>query len=202
VLTLPVPLRLLCAIDTRALSEILRIVYRCLSSHLIARAQLDQYSARTGAVTFIQRFGGSVNLHLHFHILALDGVYRVDPSAKTLLHFRPAHPPRRSLSSSSSASAGASNAWAISRATPPTFARRRHGMTWAVRRRRVFNIDVSRCERCGGTARIIACIENPEMVRRILTHLAARDSSELSGVGGMCVYTNYAPLAVQGKIVP
>lgn len=66
---------------------------------------------------------------------------------------------------------------------------------WAVRLRWVFNIDVSRC---GGTARI----ENPEVIRRFLTHLAARDRSELSGVGGMCVYTNYAPLAAQWKIVP
>ena len=50
-------------------------------------------------------------------------------------------------------------------------------MTWAERLRRVFNIDVSRCELCGGTVRIIACIENPDLIRRILTHLAARDSS-------------------------
>jgi hypothetical protein len=49
-------------------------------------------------------------------------------------------------------------------------------MTWAERLRRVFNIDVSRCEFCGGTARIIACIENPDLIRRILTHLAARNS--------------------------
>ncbi len=48
-------------------------------------------------------------------------------------------------------------------------------MTWAERLLRVFNIDVSHCERCGGTARIIACIENPDLIRRILTHLTARD---------------------------
>jgi len=93
VLTLPIPLRLLCATDSRALSEILRIVYRCLSAHLLSAAHLDKHRARTGAVTFIQRFGGSVNLNIHFHILALDGVYRLDPTAKTLLHFRPVHPP-------------------------------------------------------------------------------------------------------------
>jgi len=31
--------------------------------------------ARGGSVTFIQRFGSSLNLHVHFHTLALDGVY-------------------------------------------------------------------------------------------------------------------------------
>jgi hypothetical protein len=55
-------------------------------------------------------------------------------------------------------------------------AQRRQGMTWAERLRRVFSIDVRLCERCGGTARIISCIENPEVIRRILTHLTARDS--------------------------
>jgi hypothetical protein len=33
---------------------------------------------RSGSVTFIQRFGGSINLHTHFHTIALDGVY-ADP---------------------------------------------------------------------------------------------------------------------------
>ena len=31
--------------------------------------------AKTGFVTFIQRFGGSLNLNIHFHMLCLDGVY-------------------------------------------------------------------------------------------------------------------------------
>ena len=60
-LTFPIPLRLLCATDTRVLSEILRIMYRCLCGHLIGAAHLKKHSARTGAVTLIQRFGGSVN---------------------------------------------------------------------------------------------------------------------------------------------
>ena len=31
--------------------------------------------AQTGAVTLIQRFGGALNLNIHFHMLFLDGVY-------------------------------------------------------------------------------------------------------------------------------
>lgn len=284
VLTLPIPLRLLCAADTRALSEILRIVYRCLSSHLIARAHLDKHSARTGAVTFIQRFGGSVNLHIHFHILALDGVYRVDPSAKTRLHFRPAHPPtplelqalieriaerigrrlerlghltRESaegqdphLSFPDDAEPPEDQATLLTlqqaaityrialgphagqkaftlKTLPPSFDDKgpelasAHGfslhagvacspaerdllqrLTRYTARPALAESRLSltaqgdlryrikrpwrdgtthlilqpRCELCGGTARIIACIENPDLIRRILTHLAARDS--------------------------
>jgi hypothetical protein len=31
-------------------------------------------NARTGSMTFVQRFGSAANLNLHFHILVLDGV--------------------------------------------------------------------------------------------------------------------------------
>jgi hypothetical protein len=36
---------------------------------------LGRNTAHTGAVTFVQRFGGSLNLHVHFHAVVLDGVY-------------------------------------------------------------------------------------------------------------------------------
>ena len=50
-------------------------------------------------------------------------------------------------------------------------AKRRASMTWAQRLRRVFNIDVETCRACGGALRIIACIEDPVVIERILTHL-------------------------------
>ena len=34
---------------------------------------IDQ--TQCGAVTFVQRFGSAANLHLHFHVIAIDGVY-------------------------------------------------------------------------------------------------------------------------------
>jgi hypothetical protein len=42
-----------------------------------------------------------------------------------------------------------------------------------------FNIDVSTCEHCGGPARIVACIEDPKIIDRILNHLAARAPPQL-----------------------
>ncbi len=39
------------------------------------QAGFTQDSARTGAVTLIQRFGAALNLNIHFHMLFLDGVY-------------------------------------------------------------------------------------------------------------------------------
>jgi hypothetical protein len=53
-------------------------------------------------------------------------------------------------------------------------------MTWAQRLARVFKIDVTTCERCGGAVKIIACIENPTVVARILEHLKRASSPELT----------------------
>ena len=42
--------------------------------------------------------------------------------------------------------------------------------------KRVFHINIEYCGVCGGTPRVIACIETPELIERILTHLAARNT--------------------------
>ena len=44
-------------------------------------------------------------------------------------------------------------------------------MTWAQRLKRVFAIDIEKCERCGGPVRIIASIEDPDVIEKILKHL-------------------------------
>jgi len=53
----------------------------------------------------------------------------------------------------------------------PTPAERRAGLTWAQRLKRVFNIDIETCSQCGGAVKIIACIEDPAVIEKILTHL-------------------------------
>jgi len=42
---------------------------------------------------------------------------------------------------------------------------------WAELLQRVFAVDVLACPNCGGRMRLIATIEDPRIVRRILTHL-------------------------------
>jgi hypothetical protein len=37
--------------------------------------------------------------------------------------------------------------------------------------KRVFAIDVEKCDRCGGAVRIIARIEDPQVIEKILRHL-------------------------------
>jgi len=52
-----------------------------------------------------------------------------------------------------------------------TPAERRASMTWARRLKRVFNIDIETCSECGGAVKIIASIEDPAVIRKILAHL-------------------------------
>ena len=47
-------------------------------------------------------------------------------------------------------------------------------MGWAQRLKRVFGIDVEHCERCGGSLKIIASIEDPSLIEKILQHLQER----------------------------
>jgi len=46
-----------------------------------------------------------------------------------------------------------------------------HPDQWAQRLKRVFNIDIEICDKCGGDVRIIASIEDPAVISKILTHL-------------------------------
>ena len=76
VLSLPFPLRYLLSFDNKTLSILLRIYVRAVSSFYKLKAKKQGIrNPKTGAITFIQRFGGSLNLNIHFHTLFLDGVY-------------------------------------------------------------------------------------------------------------------------------
>jgi len=48
-------------------------------------------------------------------------------------------------------------------------------MTWAQRLKRVFNIDIEVCSRCGGSVKVIACIEEQDVIDRILAHLREKE---------------------------
>ena len=75
VLSVPFPLRFLFASKPKVMTRVLAIVYRTIATHLTHKAGFTKPSAKTGAVTLIQRFGSALNLNIHFHMLILDGVY-------------------------------------------------------------------------------------------------------------------------------
>lgn len=62
-------------------------------------------------------------------------------------------------------------------ATERSPAERHRAMSWAQRLKRVFRIDIEQCERCGGKVRIIASIDDPQVIGKILSHLQAREAA-------------------------
>jgi len=56
-------------------------------------------------------------------------------------------------------------------------AQRRAAMSWAQRLKRVFNIDIQTCSQCGGAAKVVACIEDPADIKKILKQLEQRSES-------------------------
>ena len=47
-------------------------------------------------------------------------------------------------------------------------------LNWARRLKRVFGIEIEQCARCGGRLKVIASIEEPELIERILEHRQER----------------------------
>ena len=43
-------------------------------------------------------------------------------------------------------------------------------MSWARRLKRVFGVEIECCARCGGELKIIASIEEPQLIAKILSH--------------------------------
>jgi hypothetical protein len=94
VLSLPVALRYRLAFDQELCSGVLRIFVQSVFSSLKSRARktIQMRKAYCGAVSFLQRSGGSINLNPHFHSLILDGVY-VSSVPYEAPRFHPLPPP-------------------------------------------------------------------------------------------------------------
>jgi hypothetical protein len=222
VLSLPMALRFLLATRPAVLSEVLGVVYRTISGHLLARAGVKRVAGHTGAVTLIQRFGSALNLNVHFHMLFVDGVYVTEGSGAPV--FRAVRSPgagelrvlvqrlaegigrlleKRGLIERDAESAWLSGepvqagsldelighciTWRIAagpRAGQKVFTLQtvaaqgaeqsglpRHvAMRWAQRLKRVFGIEIESCVCCGTRLKIMASIEDPGVIARILAH--------------------------------
>ena len=88
VLSLPFALRYRLAYDASLVTDVLRIFVSVVFGSVRRRAHFaaSDRSIRCGSVTFVQRFGGKLNLNVHFHMLALDGVYAEDKEGHIRFH--------------------------------------------------------------------------------------------------------------------
>jgi hypothetical protein len=77
-----------------------------------------------------------------------------------------------------------------------TPAERHAAMTWAQRLKRVFDIDVETCSKCGGDVRIIASIEDPVVIQKILAHLDNTASSVATALRPDCRASPSLPIGL------
>jgi len=77
VLSFPMPVRFILAQDRNLQARCLTIVHRAITTYICKKAKRQglRASLQPGAVTLIQRFGGSLNLNVHYHMLFLEGGY-------------------------------------------------------------------------------------------------------------------------------
>jgi hypothetical protein len=75
VLSLPSRLRYLLAWDHGLARAVLGVSVRVLLGFQRYRAPYGIRDGRSGSVTVIQRFGGGLNLNIHFHTLLFDRVF-------------------------------------------------------------------------------------------------------------------------------
>ncbi len=93
VLSLPHRLRYLLAWDHALARAVLAVYVRVLLGFQRHRARRHGIrDGRSGCVTVIQRFGGGLNLNIHFHTLLFDGVFFAEGEGDTL-GFRALPPP-------------------------------------------------------------------------------------------------------------
>ena len=78
VLSLPYEIRYRLAWDGELVGAVLAVFLRVVYGWYRRQARVQGYEdGRCGSVTFVQRFGSSLNLNPHVHVLMIDGVYIV-----------------------------------------------------------------------------------------------------------------------------
>ena len=77
VISFPFQIRLCLAVRPKIMARALEITHAAITKHYRTKTGLQKTKAKTGAVTLIQRFGGSLNLNVHFHQLFIDGCFEL-----------------------------------------------------------------------------------------------------------------------------
>lgn len=87
VLSVPFELRYWMASDDKLVKEVNRILCAEINNYLRKKARkFGIRGGETGIVSYLQRAGSALNLNLHFHLLALDGIYTVDEEGDAIFH--------------------------------------------------------------------------------------------------------------------
>ena len=86
VLAVPKRLRYFLQRDADLQGAALRLFLRAVEQYLRAHSPGSGPAARLGAVAFIHRFGSTLNAHLHFHCVVIDGVFDATTAGGVVFH--------------------------------------------------------------------------------------------------------------------
>jgi hypothetical protein len=86
VLSVPKRLRPYLHHDVRVAGAVLQILLRAIRTTLRHASPGAPSNAQLGAVSFFHRFGSSLNVHPHYHLVVLDGVFGEDGGGKIEFH--------------------------------------------------------------------------------------------------------------------
>ncbi len=77
VISFPIPVRFILAKNPKIQASCLTLIHRAITAFIRKKAEKKGLKAKLqpGAVTLIQRFGGSLNLNIHYHMLFLEGEF-------------------------------------------------------------------------------------------------------------------------------
>lgn len=76
VLSMPYTYRFLLATQPEFLRSALAVFHRTINRHYLRKAKEQNLkNPKVGAITVVQRFGGALNLNVHFHTMYMDGVF-------------------------------------------------------------------------------------------------------------------------------
>src|SRR5262249_10927069 len=96
VVSVPIPLRYWMAASPDLTAKVHTIIRTTIGQYYVHQAVtrgVPRDQVQPGSVTFIQRFGSALNLHLHFHTLFLEGVYCDRTEARLKPRFVTGEPP-------------------------------------------------------------------------------------------------------------
>src|SRR5262249_58070793 len=94
--SVPVPLRYWMAASQELTAKVHTIIRTTIGQYYVNQAVTRGHERATvhpGSVTFIQRFGSALQLNLHFHVIALEGVYLDRPDQGRPPRFLAGAPP-------------------------------------------------------------------------------------------------------------
>jgi transposase-like zinc-binding protein/putative transposase len=96
VVSVPIPLRYWLSSSQALTAQIHTIIRTTIAQYYVNQAVkrgVARQQVQPGSVTFIQRFGGALNLHVHFHYVFLEGVYLDRTAAGLKPRFVKGEPP-------------------------------------------------------------------------------------------------------------